>query len=82
MSERDSKGRRFVTVDTGGPDDVFRGALVLWLHTPRGGYGYTVAIDATVVTARRSGVQISVQTRSGAIVKRTVQASNLRWRSP
>lgn len=74
---------RAATVDTGGPDDVFPGALVTWMHTPRGGYGYTMPVDAEVVAhASRPGtwVSIRVTTRAGRVVKRRVDVRNLRWR--
>lgn len=76
---------RSVTVDTGGHDDVFTGALVTWLHVPRGGYGYAMPIPATVVIFARSPsrrVRIAVETRRGHVVRRTVDADNLRWRAP
>lgn len=75
---------RPVTVDTGGPNDVFRGALMTWLHTPRGGYGYTMPVDAVVVThARRpkTWVMIEVKRINGTLVKRRVDAAKLRWRA-
>ena len=76
---------RPVTVDTGGPDDVFVGALLTWLHTPRGGYGYTMPVDAKVVGhGRRPSTRVTIEVeraRTGEKVKRHVQAENLRWRS-
>lgn len=75
---------RPVTVDTGGADDVFKGALLTWLHTPRGGYGYTVPVDAIVLgygIRPRTWVQIEVAKANGDKVKRRVEAVNLRWRA-
>lgn len=75
---------RPVTVDTDGPDDVFKGALMTWLHTPRGGYGYTMPVDAVVVGhARRpkTWVKIEVKRATGEIVQRRVDVANLRWRA-
>lgn len=74
---------RPVTVDTGGPDDVFKGALLTWLHTPRGGYGYTMPVDAIVAHARRpkTWVKIEVKRATGELVQRRVDVANLRWRS-
>lgn len=72
-----------VTVDTGGSDDVFLGALVSWLHTPRGGYGFTMPVDAKVVAFTHrphTRVRIEVRTKGGETVIRTVDAKNLRWR--
>ena len=73
-----------LTVDTGGPDDVYPGLLVTWLHTPRDGYGFAMPIDATVVShARRprTWVRVKVTTRSGRTVQRVVDVSTLRWRT-
>lgn len=69
------------TVDTGGADDVFLGRLVLWMHRPRGGYGYSVPIPAVVVShAMRPGtwVVIEVARRDGSKVKRRVDVASLR----
>lgn len=74
---------RPVTVDTGGPDDVFPGCLVTWLHTPRGGYGYAMPVDAKVISCHRrlsTRVTIEVTTKLGDKVQRCVDAKNLRWR--
>lgn len=75
---------RPVTVDTGGSDDVFPGCLLTWLHTPRGGYGYTMPVDAKCVAYARSPgtwVRIEVKKTTGELVTRRVQPANLRWRS-
>lgn len=71
---------RRVTVDTGGPDDIFAGALVTWLHVPSGGYGYTLPVDATVMRATRSRVTIRLRTNAGSEITRSVDPSRLRWR--
>lgn len=74
---------RPITIDTGGLGDIFPGALVTWLHTPRGGYGYTMPVDAKVIShARRprTWVRIEVPTRDGRKVERRVDIKNLRWR--
>ena len=78
-------GARRCTIDTGGPDDVFPGASVTWLHEPRGGYGYVYPVDAKVLGHGRrpsTKVRIEVAKRSGEVVARTVDVSNLRWRTP
>ena len=75
---------RPVTVDTGGPDDVFVGALLTWIHTPRGGYGYTMPVDAVCVAHAgrpRTWVKIEVEKTTGEKVKRRVEAAYLRWRA-
>lgn len=69
------------TVDTGGTDDVFPGRLMLWMHRPRGGYGYSVPIPAVVVShAMRpeTWVVIEVARRDGSKVKRRVDVASLR----
>jgi hypothetical protein len=72
---------RPVTVDTGGPDDIWPGALVTWLHTPSGGYGYTFPIDAKVLAVTSKGfVRIEVTTKAGNRRTGRVKAANLRWR--
>lgn len=38
-----------------GPDDIWPGRLCVWLHTPRGGYGYTIRIPAKVVERLPNG---------------------------
>lgn len=56
------------------------GALATWRHTPRGGYGYTMSVNATIVIVHGELVIIEAETRTGAIVKRRVLASSLRER--
>lgn len=60
------------------------GQLVTWLYTPRGGYGYTMPIDARIVDAGmvRKTVTIEVQKKSGELVLRKVKPENLRPRGP
>ena len=73
---------RPVTVDQGSLDDVFPGARVVWLHVPRGGYGFILPVEAEVVShgGRPSmRVKIQVETRVGKRVNRVVDAENLRW---
>jgi hypothetical protein len=73
---------RPVTVDTGGPDDVWPGCLVTWMHTPRGGYGYSMPVAAKVLShGRRPSTKVTIQvtTAKGAHVKRVVDVANLRW---
>ena len=71
------------TVDTGGPNDVYPGRLMRWIHRPRGGYGYDVAVPAVVLShAARPGtwVRIEVSRRDGSKVSRRVDVSSLRGR--
>lgn len=71
------------TVDTGGTEDVFPGRLMLWIHRPRGGYGYEVAVPAVVLShASRPGtwVVVEVPRRDGSKVSRRVDVSSLRAR--
>lgn len=62
--------------------DVFVGALLVWLHAPRGGYGYTVPINAKVVALNPQGdrATIEVARRDGRKVRRTVNTTSLRWK--
>lgn len=74
---------RVPTVDTGGPDDVFPGCLLTWMHTPRGGYGYTYPVSAKVLSYSRrpsSKVTIEIAKADEMLVKRVVDVANLRWR--
>lgn len=63
--------------------EAFIGALVTWLHVPRGGYGYEYPVDATIVGLNLQGdrARIEVTTRSGENVLRNVSTDSLRWRS-
>lgn len=76
MTDMDEKGRRRVM-----RGDLYRGALVTWLHKPRGGYGFVMPIGATVLAVRQK-VAIVVTTADGREVSRMVDAENLRWGSP
>ena len=82
----DNKGRRLATIDTGGLDDVFPGALVTWLHVPRGGYGYELPIPAKVIdhAARpKTWVIIEVERRDGSrATRRLADVASLRWGRP
>jgi hypothetical protein len=62
--------------------EIFVGALVLWMHTPRGGYGYASPVDARVVGLNLDGTiaRIEVARRDGSTVERRVMTENLRWR--
>lgn len=80
MSRTDDSGREYVTVDSGERSDVARGSRVVWLHVPRGGYGYTLSIPAEVVAIHPTTgwVTISAQRQAGGCVKRVVRVSSLR----
>ena len=55
------------------------GQRVTWLYQPRGGYGYTVPVDARVVRfSRRGRPVIEVRTVAGEAVTRCVLAESLR----
>lgn len=74
-----------VTVDTGKDSDLFLGCLLTWVHCPRGGYGYSIPVQAKVCEIRKvpTGwrVGIEVRTKSGSAVKRWVTPDTLRWRA-
>lgn len=51
-----------------GPDDIWPGCLCVWLHTPLGGYGYTIRIPAKVVERHPDGrVVILAALASGGV---------------
>ena len=60
--------------------ELFAGALVDWLHTPRGGYGFTIRVPAKIVALNLMGTiaVIEVKTASGATVRRRVAHVSLR----
>lgn len=62
--------------------ELFVGMLVSWIHTPRGGYGYSYPVDATIVALSLDGTcaDIEVKTRHGKTVKRRVSYASLRRR--
>jgi hypothetical protein len=57
--------------------ELAAGDKVIWLHTPPGGYGYTLPIPATVVQVKRR-VQVEVACTCGGTKRRWVSADNLR----
>lgn len=54
------------------------GYRITWLHQPRGGYGYVIPVDGTVVRVAGQRVVIRVPLKSGALVDRRVRPENLR----
>jgi len=60
--------------------ELFVGAMVMWLHVPRGGYGYVFPVDAKVLGVHSDRARIEVTKADGEIVRRTVRIENLRWR--
>lgn len=62
--------------------EAFIGMLVTWVHVPRGGYGYAIPVDATIVKLSVDGTRavVAVRTKSGARVERNVRTENLRHR--
>lgn len=58
------------------------GALVVWMHKPRGGYGYLIPVEAKIVALNPQGnrMVIEVPTANGARVHRSVGVDALRWR--
>lgn len=63
---------------------LFVGALVSWLHVPRGGYGYGVHVDAKVVALNLQGnrARIEVAKKDGSTALRDVPVESLYWRKP
>lgn len=68
--------------DTVMPHEVFVGALVWWMHVPRGGYGFAMAIPARVTLLSLDGTRavIATQRRDGREMRRRVLTKSLRWR--
>lgn len=66
------RGLRFV-------DALSRGSRVVWMHRPRGGYGYTIHIPAVVSIRRTTGrVVIDAEAADGGTKRVTVRAASLR----
>jgi hypothetical protein len=63
-------------------DQIFIGALVTWLHKPRGGYGYEVRVPAEVRAIHRTTgrVTIAAALNGGGIKHVVVPLLSLRWR--
>lgn len=63
--------------------EAFVGAQVLWMHTPRGGYGHTIPVEARIDALNLQGdkARIEVVTKAGEVVLRNVKTSSLRWRT-
>ncbi len=59
-------------------DELQIGLRVEWLHTPRGGYGYTRPVPAMVVKASNKRVQIDALKKDGTTVRRSVNRESLR----
>lgn len=65
-----------------GPRDLWRGLIVFWLHKPRGGYGFTIRLECTVVSAATKHALVDVKLRNGTAVRRWVPIASLRETSP
>lgn len=57
------------------------GDKVMWLHEPRGGYGFLIPVRAYVVKLGRRRVGIAALHKSGEWLPRWVSADRLRPRS-
>jgi hypothetical protein len=53
---------------------------VVWIHNPRGGYGFAVPVDAVVVRVCAKRVRIRVPLKDGRHVERVVTPASLRSR--
>lgn len=62
--------------------EAFIGALVVWMHAPRGGYGYSCPVPARIVALNPPGDRaiILARKRDGSEVRRSVHVASLRWR--
>lgn len=61
--------------------EIKPGDRLVWLYTPRGGYGYSYAVDARVVKVGAKKVQIEVPHVHLGPVLRWVSPERLRPRS-
>lgn len=57
------------------------GDHVTWLHVPRGGYGYSMRVDAEIVGLYDKHATVVVKKRSGETVRRRVALASLREKS-
>ncbi len=71
---------RPVTVDTGGPYDLYRGALIIWRRQCRGGYGFVTRIPA-VVERVISKERVTIRVDTSGRPTRTVRVANVEWRA-
>lgn len=58
-----------------GPDDIQPGSIVVWKHTPRGGYGYTVRVPGVVQEVGRGTLRLDLQLANGKTRSKIVQRS-------
>lgn len=59
--------------------DAFEaGERVVWLYCTRGGYGYVLPVDATVIRTTAKRVRIEAKRTDGTTVVRSVKPENLR----
>jgi len=56
------------------------GQSVTWLHTPPGGYGYTLPVDGIITRINSTRIQIQVAKRDGSPALRWVKLDKLRPR--
>jgi len=62
------------------PTPFAAGERVTWIHTPRGGYGYTWPVEVEVLHVTPKRVRIRVALLGGETVERTVRPEHLRRR--
>ena len=68
--------------------ELYAGAWVVWMHSPRGGYGYVLPLVCQIlrVSERSNRVKIEVRTKNGEWVERYVKVESLRlpenWKPP
>ena len=53
------------------------GDRVIWLHQPRGGYGYIFRIPVKILVSRGSRVKVEVTRKDGSRVERWVKRESL-----
>lgn len=65
------------------PHEAVVGASVVWMHTPRGGYGYAIPVNAQIAALSHQGDRAVIEAvnKAGEVVRRNVKISSLRVRT-
>ena len=58
--------------------DLYQGLCVMWMHVPRGGWGYVLRVPATVVRLTPTRVVIDAELARGGTKRILVHHDNLR----
>lgn len=66
-----------VTGVRGSSFDLWPGLICIWIHRPKGGYGFAFRLPVKVLKLFPSRARIEVRTKSGARVERLVSRVSL-----